>query len=123
MIDIFSMLIFERKLKQYAKKNKNMKEDYKFLLDTLEKNPTSATPIKDEIFKIRLKNSSSNRGKSSGYRIYYFYKNDMNAIVLLYMYSKNEESNLSTEKLDKIVSDCKIIFKDNIFQIKTKGTL
>ena len=116
MIDIFTMPIFERKLKHYAKKNSDMKEDYKSLLDTLEKNPTNATPIKDEIFKIRLKNSSSNRGKSSGYRIYYFYKNTQNTIVLLYMYSKNEQSNLSNENLDKIISDCKIIFKDNLFK-------
>ena len=49
MIDIFTMPIFERKLKHYAKKNSDMKEDYKSLLDTLEKNPTNATPIKEEI--------------------------------------------------------------------------
>ena len=115
MIDIFTMPIFERKLKHYAKKNTNMKEDYKFLLDTLEKNPASAIHIKDEVFKIRLKNSSSNRGKSSGYRVYYFYKNSKHTIVLLYIYSKNEQSNLSNEKLDKIVSDCKIIFEDSLF--------
>ena len=49
-----------------------------WLLDTLEKEPipSEAICIKDNTYKIRVKNSSSNRGKSGGYRVYYFLLHD-----------------------------------------------
>ncbi len=108
------MPIFGRKLKHYAKKNPNMKKDYQYLLDSLKKDPTNAIFIKNNSYKIRLKNSSSNRGKSSGYRIYYFYKDNKNTIILLYMYSKNEQSNLDENVLDELIKSCQIIFKDQL---------
>lgn len=114
MLDIFYLPIFARKLKQYGKKNPNIKQDYQELLNTLEKDPTNAIDIKDNVYKIRLKNSSSNKGKSSGYRVYYFYKNEKNTIVLLYMYSKSELSNLSDEKLDELINECKITFNNEL---------
>jgi mRNA-degrading endonuclease RelE of RelBE toxin-antitoxin system len=115
MIDIFYLPIFKKKLKHYRKKNPNIKQDYQNLLDSLKENPTNAILIKDEAYKIRVANTSSNKGKSSGYRVYYFYRNSKNTIVLLYMYSKNEESNLSDDKLDKLINECQILFKNELF--------
>jgi len=115
MLNIFTMPIFERKLKHYAKKNPNIKKDYQLLLDTIEDNPINAIPIKDGVYKLRLKNTSSNRGKSSGYRVYYYYKDVNDTVILLYIYSKKEQSNLSDERLNEIIGDCKILFKENFF--------
>lgn len=115
MINIFYLPIFKKKLEHYGKKNPNMKQDYQDLLHTLEKDPTNAILIKNETYKIRVANTSSNKGKSSGYRVYYFYRSSKNTIVLLYMYSKNEEANLNDDKLDKLISECQILFKDELF--------
>ncbi len=114
MINILYLPIFAKKIKQYTKKNPFMKKDYQNLLDTLKSNPTNATSIKENVYKIRLQNSSSNKGKSSGYRVYYFYKDKNDTIILLYMYSKNEQTNLNDEVLNELISECKITFKDEL---------
>lgn len=114
MIDIKYIPIFLKKLKELRKKNPNIKKDYQNLLDTLQENPTNAIQIKDNIYKIRLKNSSSNKGKSGGYRVYYFYKSEKDFIVLLYIYSKNVQTNLSDEKLNELIEECEITFKDKL---------
>jgi mRNA-degrading endonuclease RelE of RelBE toxin-antitoxin system len=114
MLNILYLPIFAKKLKQYSKKNPNMKKDYQGLLNTLESNPTNAIAIKENVYKIRLQNSSSNRGKSAGYRVYYFYKNEKDTIVLLYIYSKNEQSNLNDESLNKLIKECQTTFENEL---------
>ncbi len=106
-MEILTLSIFRKKLKSFAKKNPNMKKDYKYLLDTLEKNPKNGIHICENVYKIRLKNSSNNKGKSSGYRVYYLYKDSNNLIILLYIYTKNEFPNLPNDLLDKLLLECK----------------
>ena len=67
MTDIFTLPLFDKKLKHYKKKNTLLNRDYLELLDLLETNPmpSTAKPLKDKVYKIRMANSSSNRGKSS----------------------------------------------------------
>jgi len=110
MLNILYLPIFAKKLKEYSKKNPNLKKDYQKLLDTIQTNPTNAIYIKENVYKIRLQNSSLNKGKSSGYRVYYFYKTDKNTIILLYIYSKNKQISLSDNILDKLIKEAKIFF-------------
>ena len=114
MTDIYTLPIFDKKLKHYTKKNPFLKRDYSELLDLLEKNPSprTAIPLKDKVYKIRMANSSSNKGKSSGYRVYYFYKDEKDTIILFYMHSKHDESNIDNVRLDKLIIDCKIFFEN-----------
>ena len=117
MIEIFTLPIFEKKLKQYAKKNSLLiTKDYRNLLNILENDPIDKTSIylKNETYKIRLKNSSLKKGKNKGYRVYYFYRNSENTIILLYIHSKSDESNMQEHKLDKLIMECNIIFNKNI---------
>lgn len=104
-MEIFTLPSFEKKIKYYAKKYKNIKQDYKTLLQTLESNPKSSILIKDKIYKIRLANSSLNRGKSSGYRVYYCYKDESENIILMYIYSKKDQIGLSDEELDTLMKE------------------
>lgn len=118
MIEIFRLPVFERKLKHYRKKNPLIKKDYKSLLDGIQDNPENATFIKNNAYKIRVKNSSSNKGKSSGYRVYYYYKDSKGVVILLFMYSKNELENLDDKLLDELIESAEILFKDLLFNIK-----
>lgn len=115
MIDIFTLPLFDKKLKHYKKKNPLLKRDFSELLDLLEVNPspTTAIPLKDKVYKIRMANSSSNKGKSGGYRVYYFYKDDKNSLLLFYMHSKSDESSIDYTRLDKLIIECEIFF-DNL---------
>ena len=110
MVDIFTLPLFEKKLKQYKKKNPLLKKDYAKLLDLLESNPepTTAIPLKDKVYKIRMANSSANKGKSAGYRVYYFYKDDKNTLLLFYMHAKSDEANINDARLDKHIIECEI---------------
>jgi mRNA-degrading endonuclease RelE of RelBE toxin-antitoxin system len=94
---------FELELKKLSKKYKNIKSDYKRLLETLSKsNPKDiAVYLGKDCYKLRLKNSDNNRGKSSGYRVIYLYVEDELNIILLSIYSKSDLSNISEEDIDK----------------------
>ncbi len=115
MIDIFTLPLFEKRLKHYRKKNPLLHKDYSRLLDLLETNPkpTTAISLKDKVYKIRMSNSSSNKGKSAGYRVYYFYKENKDTLLLFYMHSKSDEPNINDVRLDKLIIECKIFF-DNL---------
>jgi len=103
MINIKTIPIFDQKIKELKKKYKSIKKDYKNLLDSLNNNPDNAINIKENIYKIRIKNSDINKWKSSWYRIYYFYKNSDDLIILMYIYSKKEKNSLSDKELDELI--------------------
>ncbi|NKQ41019.1 MAG: hypothetical protein HF962_05570, partial [Sulfurovum sp.] len=72
--------------------------------------PTTAIPLKDKVYKIRMANSSSNKGKSAGHRVYYFYKDNKDTLLLFYMHSKSDEANINDVRLDKLIVECEIFF-------------
>lgn len=114
MADIYTLPLFDKKFKHYKKKNSLLNKDYSKLLDLLEENPlpVTAIPLKDKVYKIRMANSSSNKGKSGGYRVYYFYKDSEDTLVLFYMHSKGDEANINIASLDKLIVECEIFFEN-----------
>lgn len=99
---IFTVSTFESELKALSKRYKSIKSDYKRLLEILSKsNPKDiAVYLGKDCYKLRLKNSDNNKGKSSGYRIVYLcIEEDLN-IVLLSIYSKNDLPNISEKEID-----------------------
>ena len=52
---------------------------------------------------MRLENSSSNSGKSGGFRVIYYYLDEEENIYLLKIYSKTEIENIKEEVLIKIL--------------------
>lgn len=58
-----------------------------------------------QIFKIRQKNSSSNSGKSGGFRIIYYQIREDDVIVMLTIYSKTETENISKSEILEILEN------------------
>lgn len=56
------------------------------------------------IFKVRLKNSDIQKGKSAGYRIIYQLKNST-IILLVAIYSKSDQNNIALEIIQEIVAN------------------
>ncbi len=54
------------------------------------------------IYKLRVKNSDNRKGKSAGYRIIYYVKTAAN-IVLVPIYSKSEQSDITANELKTII--------------------
>jgi mRNA-degrading endonuclease RelE of RelBE toxin-antitoxin system len=59
--------------------------------------------IDAEVFKVRVRNSDTNRGKSSGYRVIYWLKLP-ECIVLVDIYSKSEQNNIEINAIKRIIA-------------------
>jgi len=107
MISIFSIPKFNKKYKEYQKKFPHLKIDFKNLLLELKENPKKGILVRSNTYKIRLKNSDTNKGKSAGYRFIYYYLDENSKIIFLYMFYKGDISNLSDEYIDMLIKESK----------------
>ncbi|SMN02573.1 hypothetical protein SPONN_1318 [uncultured Candidatus Thioglobus sp.] len=98
---------FSKSLKKLAKKYKNIKKDYQYLLEILNDKNHNAIQVTENIYKIRLQNSSNPKGKSSGFRVIYFFKTKADTLYLLDIFSKNEIDNVKAHKLIEMAKSCR----------------
>ncbi|MCP4494002.1 MAG: type II toxin-antitoxin system RelE/ParE family toxin, partial [Gammaproteobacteria bacterium] len=56
------------------------------------------------LYKVRAKNSDSQRGKSGGYRIIYYLKTETHCILVA-IYSKSDQGDITTEALNRLLTD------------------
>jgi mRNA-degrading endonuclease RelE of RelBE toxin-antitoxin system len=97
---------FKRNLRQLAKKYRRIKSDLQELLDELSKGNKLGDQIKGvvyEVFKARVRNTDSARGKSGGYRVIYQCKDEQ--IILITIYSKSEQQDIESFEIQQIISD------------------
>lgn len=90
---------FRKSAKKIAKRYKSLKSDLKTFTNSLEDNPRQGTELFTNVYKIRIKNSDNNKGKSAGYRII-TYLITQDEILLVNIYSKSDISNLSDEDMN-----------------------
>jgi len=95
---------FEKDVKTLKKKFPKIKNDLEKFINELALNPELGTNLGDNIFKVRVSNSSIPTGKSGGFRVITYYKKD-DILYLVTIYSKTEQDTVLTERLRKIVRD------------------
>lgn len=98
---------FKRNLRALAKKYRSIRSDIQPLIDQLlaGKFPGDQVPgVGLTIFKVRLQNSDIQKGKRSGYRCIYYLKTK-NDIILVTVYSKSEQSDVTASKLQSILQE------------------
>ena len=95
---------FIKNLKTLNKKYKNIKNDVLELANKLEKNPKIGIDLGNSTFKIRIKNSDNNKGKSAGYRIIIYCIDDKKEVFLVTIYSKSEKENLLDLELKELIA-------------------
>ncbi|BBB23939.1 conserved hypothetical protein [Isorropodon fossajaponicum endosymbiont JTNG4] len=100
---ISSISTFTKSAKKLAKKYKKLAHDLEALDDELQNGAKTAINLGDDFYKIRLKNSSIPQGKSSGFRVVYFFKTKNNEIYLLDIYTENIIENINKDKLLELV--------------------
>ena len=99
--------LFDKQFKKLAKKYNLIKNDIEIFANNFDSLHQQSTPIKNNIFKIRLSNSNKNKGKSAGYRIYYYVK--VNEIVYLAtIYDKSEIQMIDESIVINAVKDIRI---------------
>ena len=105
-MEVFYSDDFRKSAKKLAKHYKSLKNDLKTFTNSLENNPRQGTELFTDVYKIRIKNSDNNKGKSAGYRIitYLITKNE---ILLVNIYSKSDIANISDEDINMTIKKYK----------------
>ena len=97
--------IFKRNIRRLAKKYRKIRNDVQPVIEQLERGELPGdrlSGIDYEVFKLRVRNSDIQKGKSGGYRLVYYVKMST-AIVLLTIYSKSEQEDIAAEELLGII--------------------
>ncbi len=97
---------FQRDLRELAKRYRAIRKDIQPFIEQLQGGDTPGDRIKGvnyQVFKVRLKNSDIQKGKSAGYRVIYYVKTET-AIILVTIYSKSDFSDVSHETIEKAIA-------------------
>ncbi len=62
-----------------------------------------------EVFKLRVRNSDIKKGKSGGYRLIYYVKTPK-GIILLTIYSKSNQADITADDIQSIIAEYESIF-------------
>ena len=95
----------KRNLKVLAKKYRHIRSDVQPVIDQLRAGEVVGDQVpgtRYTIFKVRVRNSDIQKGKRSGYRLIYHLKTPT-TIVLVTIYSKLDQSNISAEQIQRIL--------------------
>ncbi len=95
---------FEKDVKKLKKKFPKIKDDLVKFINKLSSNPELGINLGENIFKVRIPNSSIPTGKSGGFRIITYYKTN-DTLYLVTIYSKSEQANILTERLKQIIKE------------------
>ena len=104
---------FQRDLRDLAKRYRSIRLDLQPLIEQLKSGETPGdrvTGIKYQIFKVRLKNSNIQKGKSGGYRVIYYLKTETE-IILATIYSKSDLSDVSNQVIEEAIAQYEAINK------------
>ena len=88
---------FQGQLRKLAKRYRNIRSDLQPLFDDLESGNCPGDQISGTtytVFKVRVKNSDIQKGKSSGYRVIYQLRDNI-CILLVTLYSKSDDLQLN----------------------------
>lgn len=99
--------IFEKDIKALKKKYPRIRDDVKLIVSQIQegKIPGDQIPgISYPVFKVRLKNSDSQKGTRGGYRLIHYLKTPQN-VVLLTIYSKTDQEDITAKQIQEIISN------------------
>lgn len=97
---------FKRSARKLSRRYRSLKADLDSLLNALESGDTPGDQLQHQTrypsFKVRVKNSDALRGKSGGYRVIYYVKYEERT-VLVTLYSKSDQEDVSSSELQRII--------------------
>ena len=95
---------FEKDVKKLKKKYSKIKTDISSLVKEIYKNPVIGTSLGENLYKIRVPNSSIPVGKRSGFRVITYYITDK-TLYLMTIYSKNDKDDISISEINNILQE------------------
>lgn len=102
-LKIISLESFAKDAKRLLKKYNKLAFDLRALNEILSQNPKAGIAMSNDLYKLRLKNSSATSGKSGGFRVIYYYLDADENLYLMKIYSKSEIENINEDRLLEIL--------------------
>ncbi|MFM2313035.1 MAG: hypothetical protein RLZZ04_2311 [Cyanobacteriota bacterium] len=100
---------FKRNIKTLDKKYRNIRQDVEPIIKQLQNGELPGDKISGmsySVFKLRVNNSDVSKGKSGGYRLIY-YCQTATRIILLTIYTKSKQVNITAEEIRNIIVNYK----------------
>ena len=97
--------VVRKAIQRLRKKYPSVTTEVSKLIDMLEadERPGDKIPgVGYDVYKVRLPNPSAQRGKSGGFRVIYYLKL-ADTVVLVTIYSKTEQTDISAEALRRLL--------------------
>ncbi|PSB02654.1 type II toxin-antitoxin system RelE/ParE family toxin [Merismopedia glauca] len=107
LIQVEAAPTFSRNLRALAKKYRSIQNDIQPIIEQLEQGELPGDRISGigyAVFKLRVRNSDNQKGKSGGYRLIYYLKTAV-AIILLTIYAKSEQVDLAADDIQSIIAE------------------
>jgi mRNA-degrading endonuclease RelE of RelBE toxin-antitoxin system len=104
---VIALPTFTQNIRRLKKKYRSVLQDVEPTIAQLESGETPGDQVMGvgyPVFKVRIKNSDAQRGKSGGYRILYYLKT-RDRILLLTLYSKSEQDDIAADDLKTIIEE------------------
>ncbi len=98
---------FRKSIKALKKKYLSVTKEVRGLVNQLERDerPGDKVPgVGHDVYKVRLKNPSAGKGKSGGFRVIYYLRL-ADQVILLTIYSKSAQSDISPQAIRDILDD------------------
>ena len=106
---------FEKDIKRLSKRYRLLFEDLEPVLDSIKAGQCIGTLLTEisrlNAFKVRIANTSINKGKSGGFRLIYahFEGDQCNAAIALTLYCKQDVAAISSKELVSLISEAQDI--------------
>ena len=109
--DVLTTPKFEKDIKHYRKKFKSVADDVNEIVEELERGNLQGDIVpniemlddNNNIVKVRIANSDTKSGKSSGYRLIYYAEKSDGTIYLLTLYYKKEKENFTNKEIQELI--------------------
>jgi mRNA-degrading endonuclease RelE of RelBE toxin-antitoxin system len=107
LIQVEASPTFSRNLRTLVKKYRSIRKDVQPVIAQLEQGELPGDKISGvghDVFKLRVRNSDNQKGKSGGYRLIYYVKTAV-GIILLTIYTKSEQVDIAADDLRSIIAE------------------
>jgi mRNA-degrading endonuclease RelE of RelBE toxin-antitoxin system len=102
-IKILTTEKFDKAIKKLFKKYSSLIEDLEVLKNQITENPTSGNALGNNCYKVRMKITSKQQGKSSGARVITYVLIEESIITLLDIYDKSEKDSITDKELKVLI--------------------
>ena len=97
---------FIKNIKKLRKRYDSVEKDVESLILQLQGGETPGDQITENrypVYKARIRNSDTRKGKSGGYRLIYYIRTS-EAILLTNIYSKSDQSDISNKEIEDVIN-------------------